>query len=238
MDTLFLIAVSFLTSTLTATIGLGGGVLLISIMATLLPPAAVVPVHGAVQLASNSSRVLLGGPHVEWRIVGPFVGGAILGAVAGSRVVVHFSFDELPLYLGVFILAVTWLPVPGRGLRFPGQYAILGAVQTFLSLFVGATGPMTSPFLLRAGLPKDRLVVTLGVVMTVIHILKLVVFAVAGFTFAPYLPLIGGMVAAVVLGSWAGTRLRGHVPERALRTTLTLVVTALALRMIVSSWPG
>ena len=47
MDTLFLLGASFLTSTLTGTIGLGGGVLLISIMASLRPPAAIVPVLGS-----------------------------------------------------------------------------------------------------------------------------------------------------------------------------------------------
>lgn len=235
MDVWFLIGASFLTSTLTATIGLGGGVLLISLMAGVLPAAAIVPVHGAVQLASNASRVLLGRSHIEWRIALPFVAGAVVGAVAGSRIVVRLSFEALPLYLGVFVLAVTWIPMPTRVHQFRGQYAVLGAVQTFLSLFVGATGPMTTPFLLHAGLPRDRLVVTLGLAMTAIHVLKLTVFALAGFAFAPYAVLIGGMVGAVVLGSWVGTGLRGHVPERALRKVITALISALAVRMIVGS---
>ena len=65
METFFLIGVSFLTSTCTAIIGMGGGIMLISAMPGLLPAAAIVPVHGAVQLASNSSRVLLGLRHIE-----------------------------------------------------------------------------------------------------------------------------------------------------------------------------
>ena len=55
METYFLIGVSFLTSTFTGIIGIGGGLMLISVMPGLLPAAAIVPVHGAVQLASNSS---------------------------------------------------------------------------------------------------------------------------------------------------------------------------------------
>ena len=235
MEAFFLIGISFLTSTLTATIGLGGGVLLIAAMPGLIPAAAIVPVHGAVQLASNSSRVLLGMRHVDWRVVWPFVGGAVLGAAAGAGTVAQISFDRLPLYLGFFVLVVTWIPIPSRVSAFPGQFAVLGAVQTYLSLFVGATGPLTSPFLLRRGLPKNRLVVTLGTVMTAIHVLKLLVFAFAGFVFAPYLPLIGGMVVAVVLGSWVGTKLRGYVPEAALRRILKGLITVLAVRMILGS---
>jgi uncharacterized membrane protein YfcA len=235
METFFLIGVSFLTSTLTATIGLGGGVLLIAAMPGLIPAAAIVPVHGAVQLASNSSRVLLGVRHVDWRVVWPFAGGAVVGAAAGGSVVARISFDNLPLYLGLFVLVVTWIPLPSRAIARPGQFAVLGAVQTCLSLFVGATGPLTSPFLLRRGLLKDGLVVTLGTMMVAIHLLKLVVFAFAGFVFAPYLPLIAGMVVAVVMGSWVGTKLRGHVPEAALRRILKGLITVLALRMILGS---
>lgn len=235
METVFLIGVSFVASTLTATVGLGGGILLISVMPGLIPAAAIVPVHGAVQLASNSSRVLMGVRHIDWRVVWPFVGGSILGAAAGVGMVARFSFEQLPLYLGLFVLVVTWIPIPSRVMAFRGQFAILGAIQTYVSLFMGATGPLASPFLLRRGLSKDQLVVTLGTVMMVIHVLKLLVFAVAGFVFAPYLSLVAGMVTAVVLGSWVGTRLRGHLPERALRRTLKGLITVLAVRMIVGA---
>jgi len=109
MDTLFLIGVSFLTSTFTAIIGMGGGIVLISAMPGLLPTAAIIPIHGAVQLASNSSRVLFGLHHIEWRVFWPFLGGAILGAITGSQAIIRLSFDYLPLYLGFFILLVTWV---------------------------------------------------------------------------------------------------------------------------------
>ncbi|HIE94937.1 MAG TPA: sulfite exporter TauE/SafE family protein [Acidobacteria bacterium] len=235
METVFLIVVSFVASTLTATVGLGGGILLISVMPGLIPAAAIVPRHGAVQLASNSSRVLLGMRHIDWRVVWPFVGGSIVGAAAGVGMVARFSFEQLPLYLGLFVLVVTWMPIPSRVMAFPGQFAVLGAIQTYVSLFMGATGPLASPFLLRRGLSQDQLVITLGTVMMAIHVLKLVVFAVAGFVFAPYLSLVAGMVTAVVLGSWVGTKLRGRLPERALRRSLKGLITFLALRMIVAA---
>jgi len=233
METLFLIGVSFLTSTLTATIGLGGGVLLIAVMPGLLPAVAIEPVHGAVQLASNASRVLLGAGHLDWPILRPFAAGAVLGAAAGAPAVSAFDFSRLPLYLGVFIILVTWLPGPPATGRLPGRFFLLGATQAWLSLFVGATGPFTRPLLLGEGLPRDRLVVTLGGAMTIIHVVKLVVFGLAGFAFGPYLGLTAGMVAAVVVGSWVGTRLRRHVPEAPLRRGLRIVLTVLAVRMIV-----
>jgi uncharacterized membrane protein YfcA len=233
METLFLIGISFLTSTVTAIIGMGRGMLLIAVMPGLIPAVAVIPVHGAVQVASNSSRVLFGLQHIEWRIFWPFLAGAIIGALIGSQAVARISFDYLPLYLGVFILLVTWVPVPTRSFQLRGQYAVLGALQTGLSLFVGVSGPLTNAFLVRERLPKDRLVVTHAIVMTVTHLLKILVFGFVGFSFTPYLPLIGGMLIAVTLGSWIGTKLRSRLSESLFRKIFKALITLLSLRMIV-----
>lgn len=232
MDPFFLIGVSFLTSAFTAIIGVGGGIALISVMPGLLPAAAIIPVHGAVQLASNVSRVFFGFHHIEWRIFWPFSGGAVLGAFVGAQVVVGFHFDDLPLYLGVFILLVTWVPVPKRAFRLPGHFALFGALQTVLALFVGVAGPLTGAFLVSAGLPKDRLVITHGTVMAVTHLCKILVFGFVGFAFAPYLPLVAGMIGAAALGSWSGTHLRDRVSESLFRKVFRIVITLLSLRMI------
>ena len=226
MEAYVLVAIAFFTSTLTAVIGMGGGILLISAMPGLLPAAAIIPVHGAVQLASNGSRVLLGIRHIEWRIFWPFS----IGAVLGSAAVVRLSFDHLPLYPGAFILFVTWIPIPKRSFRLPGHFAILGALQTFLSLFVGVSGPLTNAFLLRKNLPKDRLVITHGITMTATHLCKIVVFG-----FVAYLYLIAAMIVSATLGSWAGTKLRGRLPEELCKKIFKALISLLSIRMIVSA---
>lgn len=233
MDAFFLIAVSFCTSALTAVIGLGGGILLISVMTGLLPAAAVVPVHGVVQLASNASRASFGLRHVEWRVCGPFIVGAVVGAAIGSRFVMALPSAYLPLIIGCFVLISVWIPGLKRAFRLPGRFASLGAIQTFISLFVGAAGPLNTPFLLREKLPRDRMVVTHGALMTVVHLLKILTFGFLGFAFSPYLYLIAGMIVSVTAGSYAGTRLRPRVSEEFFRKLFKIAVTVLALRMIV-----
>ena len=235
METIFLIGVSFLTSTFTAVIGMGGGIMLISVMPGLLPAAAIVPVHGAVQLASNSSRVLFGWRYIEWSIFWPFLAGAGLGSIVGASAVIHLSFDYLPLYLGIFVLIVTWVPIPKRSFRLPGHFVILGAIQTFFSLFVGVTGPLTNAFLVREELPKDDLVVTHGSVMTATHLCKILVFGFIGFVYTPYLPLIAGMLVAVIAGSWFGTKIRDHLSEVFFRKVFKTLITLLSLRMIINA---
>ena len=56
---LLLVATSFVTSALTAGLGIGGGVALLAVMAYGMPVAALIPVHGVVQIGSNLGRFVV-----------------------------------------------------------------------------------------------------------------------------------------------------------------------------------
>ncbi len=91
------------------------------------------------------------------------------------------------------------------------------------------------PFLVRAGLSRDQLVVTGAALMTIVHLVKIITFGLLGFTFGPYLLLMILMVIAVISGSYAGTKLRNKVPEQLFLIALKGLVSLLALRMIVKA---
>ena len=58
--TLFgLVALAGLTSFITAFIGIGGGAILLAGLSLLIPTAAIIPVHGLVQLGSNANRAAM-----------------------------------------------------------------------------------------------------------------------------------------------------------------------------------
>ena len=63
---------AFATAALTGVAGAGGGMLLLAIMLQLMPPAAAIPLHGAVQLAANTVRSWLLRRAIDWRIAWRF----------------------------------------------------------------------------------------------------------------------------------------------------------------------
>jgi uncharacterized membrane protein YfcA len=67
---------------------------------------------------------------------------------------------------------------------------------------------------------------------TFTHLIKVVLFALLGFSFASYWQLIAGMSVAVILGALLGTQIRYRVPEALFRRILKWALTLLALRMI------
>ncbi len=235
MGSLFLIIMAFLSSTLTAVVGLGGGMLLLAVMPVVLPAAAVVPVHGVVQLCSNASRSLFGSRELVLRLLPAFFCGVLIGVSFGSQAVLAVPPEYLPIPLGCFILLMTWLPNLKERLRLPGKFLSLGFAQGFLTLFVGATGPLNLPILLRHGLTAGQVVATHALLMTIVHLLKVITFGLLGFTFVAHLPLMLGMIFAVTAGSWFGTKARNRVSETLLKKILQGLITLFALRMILTA---
>ncbi len=232
MSELALVPIVFITSCLTAVIGMGGGVLLLMLMPGLVPTAAILPVHALTQLASNLSRAAFGWRAVDLAIVPAFTLGALAGGWLGAQIYQSLDMRWLPAFIGGFILVFTWLPLPV--VRGGGQLALalLGFCQTGLGMLAGATGPLGAAVLLRRNSERDWLVVNTAVYMTLNHLLRVCAFFAIGFSFAPWWPLVTGMVVAGIAGSWVGTRLRRWVPQRDFHKWFRLLVSVLALRMI------
>lgn len=227
-----LAAASFATSFFAILTGAAGGLMLLAIMATVMPPAALVPVHTVVQLGTGVTRTWILWRYVMRDTVLPFVIGAAIGAVAGAKVFVSLPLASLQGILGAFILVVTWMPNLGRVGAHNGRFAFLGFGTTFLGVFVSATGTMLAPFVASAAPDRRNHVATLAALMTITHIAKLVAFGFIGFAIGRFVPLMAAMIAAASLGSWLGGRVLHRMAEQRFRLVFKLLLTALALRLL------
>ena len=232
---------SFFTSALTATFGVGGGVAMLTLMGLFVPVAALIPVHGSVQLGSNTGRAWHQRANIRLDITGPFIMGSVVGAIAGVFLVVQLPDALLKLVLSVFIIIITWAKIPGIDRLGKAGLVVASTGLALLSMFVGATGPLMSVILAQI-LAHDRkaLVATHAAAMTVQHGLKIVVFGLAGFAFWDWLPLIAIMIALGFLGTVYGTRLLDRLPEESFRRWFKIGITVLALGLMweaLENWP-
>jgi uncharacterized membrane protein YfcA len=229
--TLGLVALSFLTSLVTATFSLGGGSLLIAAMTLLLPPMVVVPVHGCVQLGSNAGRAWLMRGHIRWPFILWVALGAVIGSVAGGSFASALPERWFAAAIGLFVLVTTWLPQPqvittSRVAQFTG-----GMVVSALGMVVGAAGPLVAAFV--RGIPeRQQLVATHAMLNTLVHVLKVIVFVGLGFAFGQYLPLIAVMIVAGFAGTALGSRLLTRVPEPVFRHVFRILLSVVALELV------
>src|SRR3954454_7686453 len=160
---------SFVTAFISVFTGAAGGVILLAIMAMVMPPAAVIPVHTIVMLGTGISRTLIMWRFVMHGTVLPFIVGSAVGAAAGAKVFVALPISWLQAILGAFILLVTWMPQLGRIGARRGRFAVLGFGAVFLGVFVSATGTLLAPFIASAAPDRYSLAATMGALMTITH---------------------------------------------------------------------
>lgn len=268
----------YVTATLSAVVGMAGGMTLLVVMLQVLDPLVVLPLHGAVQLVSNSSRTLVQREHVEWGVAARFAllllpagalglalahalpRGLLRGAIGALVLVFTLQLwrrvsrssprpkpapvkpalvpvpavsSRVPVLAGASLSPLgegrtprTWQeplpdpdPVPAPAPEAsspqvsPYRFVLLGGVAGTLNTSVGATGPLIAPFFVDLGLERRGVIGTKAACQSLGHFAKLLVFGLAGFAFAPYLPALGLFALAAVAGTWTGSRLLERLSE-------------------------
>ena len=230
----FILPIAFLTSALSGTIGMGGGVVLVSLMTFFLNWKNLIPIHGVVQLVSNSSRAFLLREHIAWFLFFPFLVGAPFGALFAFYAIKEVSDPKVALGLIVVLIFYTlFKPKKLPALHVPHWgFAVLGLISGFLGVLVGATGPFLAPFFLRKDLEKKQVVATKAFCQMVTHISKVPVFWAIGFDYGGRWLLIFTLCCAAVLGTKLGVHILHRLPEKVFVTLYKGALLVAALRLL------
>ncbi|WP_425641735.1 sulfite exporter TauE/SafE family protein [Marinomonas gallaica] len=233
---ILLVVTAGLTSLFTASFGAGGGVMLLGVMAQILPPQLIIPLHGVVQLGSNAGRSAMSWRHIDWPLIGTFLPGAIIGALIGQFVLVALEPSVMYLSIAVFILFLCWGPKLPKLVLGKFGTVLAGAITTFLTLFVGATGPLVAAFIKQVFVDRFRTVATFATAMSLQHVLKIVVFEQVGFPITPWLPLLLCMVISGAIGTWIGLKVLRKVSDHHFNRIFNIILTLLAGRLFIQAF--
>ncbi len=226
----FLIALSAATSFITAAAGIGGGIILIAVMAVLMPAHALIPVHGVVQIGSNAGRAAIMIRGVEWRIIALFCLGSLLGAAIGGLTVVRLPPAVLNIGLACFILWSVW----GPSVSAPGRFKVIitGVFSSFLTMFFGATGSFVSAMVKSMRLGRIEHVATHSACMVAQHTIKVFAFGLLGFHYGPYAGLVVAMVLSGFLGTVVGKHVLVKMNDQTFHRVISVILSLLALRLL------
>lgn len=236
---ILLVVTAAFTSYLTASVGIGGGVFLLAVLSLVMPLAAIIPVHGLVQLGSNANRALMLWREISWRCVLFFLPGALLGALLAALFLVQLPLPVLQLAIASFILYLVWGPKLPKLMLGDWGTMIAGGVTTFLSHFVGATGPLVAAFIKQKHADQRQVSVsTFAATMVLQHGPKAVVYGAAGFMFKEWLLLVLLMIAAGALGTKLGLLQLAKLTDRRFTLLFNGVLTLLCLRLLWQAGAG
>ena len=242
LDLGILCTAGLLTAALSAVVGMAGGITLLSVMLLFFAPLVAIPMHGVVQLVSNSSRAFIQRKHVDWTILWRYSAMLVPMGFVGLEVAQSLPPTVTRALIGAFVLIATWKPGwlligthPERA-NHHRRFFLLGAVAGVLNMTIGAVGPLIAPFFLKIGLTRQALIGTKATCQAAGHFTKIAIFAIAGFAFADYaIPLVL-LSLSVIAGSWIGSQLLERVSELWFKRLYQGVLTLIALRLVI--WEG
>ena len=232
---------ALLTAALSATVGMGGGMLLLATMFCFMTHAEAIPAHACVQLVSNSTRTLAFLRHVDWRTFARFALGTVPGSLVGLALLSRLGTPDtsepwLKMLVGVYILVALFLPraTDGRHRSRWWDFPLLGLVGGTAAFTVGAVGPLIAPLFARRGFVKERLVATKALCQSLLHVAKIPGFLyIRSYENLETLGLITLVMAIVVIpGTLAGKRLLPHVSEQQFVLLYRLALLAAGLKVL------
>ncbi len=247
MTLLWVLALAaFATSIISGIIGMGGGILLLATMLSFLSHAETIPAHGAVQLVSNGTRLLVFLRHIDVKTVVRFAAGALPGSIVGGLLLVWLRKGQIDstepyfkIAIGLYVLITTFRPIGKRPASNESAtpristFTLFGGLAGVLGLTIGAIGPLIAPAFLHAGFVKERMIATKAVCQMTIHILKVPIFLASGLVdYAKLGQLIVVMSLMVIPGTLIGKRILRRVDERAFVTLFKLAMLLAGLKVL------
>ena len=88
MELIILIIAALITSSISAVIGMGGGIILLGIMAIMIPDGyLVIALHGIIQMVSNGTRTFVFKDYLKRNLILEFLFGAIIGLALSALMI-------------------------------------------------------------------------------------------------------------------------------------------------------
>ena len=245
MEQIILIITALITSSISAIIGMGGGVILLGIMAILIPEGyMVIALHGIIQMFSNGTRTFVFRQYLKKRLISEYFFGAIIGLSLSSIIIFGFinlyevesaneiKFDYLKPIIGIYIL---WFLFLRRSKKEKNNklFIIVGLISGISSVFVGAVGPLISPFFIRKDLNKENVIANKAGCQIITHIGKIPIFIYFfDFNYTEHYTILLPLVLSVYIGTNIGKKLLGKLSEKTFKMFFKFSLTLIAVRLI------
>ena len=226
---------SFFSAYVSAAFAVGGGFIMLAIVSSVLPITTAVPIHAWMMLGLSLGRLWYFRKEIVWRIVAPFLLGALIGVFIGGRVYFDLSEFLLSLVIGLLILGAVWMPKVEWGSRIPTPFFWVGVIHSFISTLF-SFGGLFQPLMLRAALTRLQVVGTLAAGLVFMNVLKLSAYSYYGFDYGPYFNVILGAILAAIPGAYLGKKTLHQVSEEKFRLIFRLILTCFALRLLYRAW--
>lgn len=233
-----ILVATLVTAAISGVFGMAGGLLLMGVLASFVPVATAMVLHGFIQIVSNASRAFLWRHHIIW----PLIARYAIGVTGALLLIVMIPWrpnqTEVFFLLGLTAMLV-WIPKSWIEINVerPLQAEICGFLVQTLNTLAGVAGPLLDIFFVKTLLPRQAVVATKAATQVMAHAVKIAFWgfpligilsnpdtaAQAGF---PPLWAFAVIVPLSLLGTWLGGQVLDRMTDANFRTWTKWIVTA------------
>tara|TARA_B100001142_G_scaffold70355_1_gene70666 strand:- start:5694 stop:6440 length:747 start_codon:yes stop_codon:yes gene_type:complete len=247
MDIIILILAAFITSSISAVLGMGGGIILLGIMAIIIPEGyKVIALHGMVQLFSNSTRTYVFRQYIKKNLIKQFFSGALIGVLLSIIIIImlinyfnvgsanEIKVEVLKPFIGFFIVWYLFLKGPKKERKI-NSFIPVGLIAGLSSIFIGAVGPLIAPFFLRKDLNKEHIIANKAASQMITHFTKIPLFIYFfNMNYKSELNVLLPLIIAVYLGTNFGKKILSFIPEKLFKKLFKITLFIIAIRLILN----
>jgi len=247
MELIILITSAFVTSSISAVLGMGGGIILLGVMAIIIPNGyMVIALHGIIQLISNTTRTFVFRKYLIKDLVKEFLIGAIIGAGLSAIIIFllikifevssasEIKVDFLKPLIGIFIIWYLFLKGQKKG-KESKSFIKVGSISGLASIFVGATGPLIAPFFLNSNLTKENIIANKAACQMITHLTKIPLFIFFfNVSYIQEYKLLLPLIIAVFIGTNFGKKILDMIPEKLFIKLFKTALFIIAIKLIFS----
>ncbi|MEY4653913.1 MAG: hypothetical protein RI884_2494 [Pseudomonadota bacterium] len=216
--------------------GFGANMVALPVLAHVMSLRFAVPMLLALDLLSATLMSTRHRASVEKgelkRLMIPMGVGMVLGLPLLQHAAEHWLLVLLGVFVGGFALWSLW-GAANRQAAAPGWVWPTGLVGGAFSTVFGTGGPVYTLFLANRITDTDRLRATLGTVILVSALVRLVLFTGSGFLMQPGLPLLAAMLVPCALAGYAiGSRVNARMPQARVRRVIWMLLLAASASLL------
>ncbi len=245
IDIVILIISAFVTSSISAVLGMGGGIILLGIMAVIIPEGyKVIALHGIVQLFSNSTRTYVFRNYIKANLIKQFFFGALIGISLSIIIIIMLIYyfnvqsaneikvEVLKPFIGLFIVWYLFLKGPKKA-RIVNSFVPVGLIAGLSSIFIGAVGPLIAPFFLIKSFNKENIIANKAAAQMITHLSKIPLFIYFfNMDYTAELNILIPLILAVYIGTNFGKKILNFIPELLFKKLFKITLFIIAIRLI------
>ncbi len=234
MESILLFILVTLGSLVSSLTGLAGGTLILAGLLLFFSPALALPLHSFTQLSSNALRSGLFFKHVDWKTVFYYFLLMIPSTWLGAMIFHLINPSWLKILVGLLIL-ISLLPWKLKTQKAPTSWIFfwLGGVSGFLSVFVGAVGPLVTPFFNRLNLPRQGMLSTKSAGQALLQLSKIFAFwGAAEVNFDLLKENILLLIIGTLLGVGISIPLSKKITDKNFNLIVNILLVAISLKVL------